>query len=366
MSLRRVGLVYRSGKSPGTAWSGIPAGLARGLHELGLNAAFIDAELPSALGRAAQVWATLVHGNRHGGMHTREIRELRRLSAIFRARRQSLLGAIQMGSDFGTPIPRRFVTYEDQTVVQLARLYPIRKLLGDTAVTNWTAAQAKCYDGSIACCAMSRWAADSIVRDYGVEPSKVRVVGAGRNHDPRAIQRDWTRPRFLFMGYDWERKNGPVLLRAFARVRERIPDARLDIVGGHPRIDMDGVTAHGSLQLSDPDDRKRAETFFESATCFVMPSKCENFGIVYVEAAAAGVPSIGTTVGGASDAIGLNGGLLVDPDDEQQLIDAMVSMADSQQARSMGSAALERSRLFTWKAVAERIVDALRLSCYRS
>jgi glycosyltransferase involved in cell wall biosynthesis len=358
---KRVGLVYRSGKPPEKAWSGIPAGLARGLSELGFNAEFIDAEPPWSVTRAAQIWATLIRRSRHGGMLAPEIRELRRLSAKLRVSRRHLDAVVQMGSDFGVPLPGRLVTYEDQTVSQLVRVYPIRDLLDDAAIASWIRAQAKCYDTAVACCVMSRWAADSIVHDYGIDPGKVHVIGAGRNYEPRPIDRDWTRVRFFFMGYDWERKNGSLLLRAFARLKERVRDARLDIAGGHPRIDMEGVTAHGPLEFSDPRQRAHAEGLFESATCFVMPSQCENFGIVYVEAAAAGVPSIGTTVGGAADAIGHEGGLLIDPSNEQALVDAMVAMCDPKRARSMGAAARKRSRLFTWRAVAERIADALGL-----
>jgi glycosyltransferase involved in cell wall biosynthesis len=207
---------------------------------------------------------------------------------------------------------------------------------------------------------MSRAAADSIISDYGIDPLKVHVVWAGRNYEPRSIDRDWTRPRFFFMGYDWERKNGPLVLKAFARLKANVHDARLDIAGGHPRIDMDGVYTHGSLNFSDSRDRARAERLFEKATCFVMPSRFEPFGIVYVEAGAAGVPSIGTLVGGAPDAIGA-GGLLVDPADEHGLVEALKVMCDPSHASTMGAAALKRSALFTWTAVAERIVQVLGL-----
>jgi len=163
------------------------------------------------------------------------------------------------------------------------------------------------------------------------------------------------------MGYDWERKNGPMVLRAFAQLKERMPNARLDLAGGHPRIEMDGVVTHGSLDISQPRDRAQAESLFEAATCFVMPSQLEPFGMVYVEAAAAGVASIGTTVGGARDVIGEEGGLLVDPSDERALADAMAMMCDPNQASTMGNAALKRSRLFTWRAVAERVARVLEL-----
>jgi glycogen synthase len=358
-ALARIGLVYRSGRSFERAWSGIPAGLARGLGQLPFELHPIDAEPGGSITQIAKAWATFGRGNRHGGMLAPEIRELRKLTARLRARRVQFDAIIQMGSDFGIPFSGRLVTYEDMTILQRIRMDNIEEILGVAAIERWVADQGRCYASAVGCCAMTTVAADSIIRDYHVDPGKVHVVWAGRNYDPRPIVRDWTKPRFFFMGHDWHRKNGPLVLQAFARLKARVPDARLDIAGGHPRIDAEGVFPHGPLDSSDPRDRAHAEALFESATCFVMPSQFEPFGIVYVEAAAAGVPSIGTVVGGARDAIGDAGGLLVDPRDADALAESMEIMCNPSRASMMGAAALSRSGLFTWPAVAERIVHAL-------
>jgi glycosyltransferase involved in cell wall biosynthesis len=357
-----VGLVYRSGHVAEKAWSSIPSGLARGLRELGLDARLIDAQPGRVLTTASKLWATVVRRHRHGGLYAPEIRELYCWTARLRGLRTRTLSAVvQMGSDFDVPFPARFVTFEDMTVRQAATIGGLSNALGGIAIERWAAGQARCYESAMGCCVASRWAAESIVSDYGVEPKNVKVVGFGRNYEPRAVNRNWTRPRFFFMGYDWERKNGPMVLRAFAHVKQYVPEARLDVAGGHPHIEMDGVFTHGPIDISAPRDRARAEALFEAATCFVMPSVFEPFGMVYVEAGAAGVASIGTTVGGASDAIG-NGGLLVDPSSERALVEAMTAMCDPTQAAAMGDAAQKRSRLFTWRAVAERIVGALEPS----
>lgn len=357
-----IGLVYRSLSPPDKAWSRIPAGLALGLREFGFDARLINAQPGRLLTRGAKLWAAVVRGNRHGGLYAPEMLKLYRLTARARAHSISLQSIVQMGSDFYIPFDRPFVTYEDMTVPQLAALDRLPELMGATAIERWIESQARCYDAATSCCVASQWAAESIISDYGVDPSKIEIVGFGRNYEPRPLARDWTRPRFLFMGYDWERKNGPAVLGAFAQLRERFPHARLDVAGGHPEIAMDGVMTHGSLDFSDPSDRARAEALFENATCFVMPSKFEPFGMVYVEAAAAGVPSIGTTVGGARDVIGQAAGLLVDPSDQRALAAAMATLCDPEVASRMGSAALERSRHFTWRAVAERILHVLEPS----
>ena len=88
-----------------------------------------------------------------------------------------------------------------------------------------------------------------------------------------------------------------------------------------------------------------------------MPSWCEPSAIAYVEAAAAGIASIGSTVGGSAHLIG-DGGCVVDPADEQGLLDAM-SLADGDTAREAGARALARAEWFTWPEVARRILAAL-------
>ena len=214
-----------------------------------------------------------------------------------------------------------------------------------------------------ACCAASRWAADGLIRD-GIDPRKVHVVGYGANVDlgrrPEQLwaERLWAEPRFLFVGRDWQRKNGEAVLRAFRKVRAEVPAARLDLVGHHPPLDEPGVTGHGPLSLYDPDTRDRARELFASATCFVVPSHLEPFGIVYVEAARAGIASIGTTVGGTDTSIG-DAGFRVDPDDDDALYDAMRAMTDPQVAAERGQAAYRHARLLTWEAFGERVMRAM-------
>jgi glycosyltransferase involved in cell wall biosynthesis len=89
-----------------------------------------------------------------------------------------------------------------------------------------------------------------------------------------------------------------------------------------------------------------------------MPSLCEPSAISYLEAGAAGVPSIGSTVGGSGELIG-DGGCVVDPYDEQALLDAMLSLSDGERAREAGALALRRSDRFTWPEVAKGVLASL-------
>ena len=248
--------------------------------------------------------------------------------------------------------------------VEQTKVFPYRgwDLLSDRAHRSRVQRQRAIYDQAVACCLTSQWAARSVIHDYGVPARKVHAVGVGCNHSaPESSspsQRDWSTPRFLFVGIDWERKNGAGVLRAFRSVKRMVPAARLDVVGRHPPLRDEGVTTHGVLRLDDSAESERLARLFSEATCFVMPSFSEASAIAYVEAATAGIPSIGTLCGGSDYLIG-EGGLVIDPHDLQALESAMLRLCDPDTAARMGSAAKVRSALFTWPAVAERLLRAL-------
>jgi glycosyltransferase involved in cell wall biosynthesis len=255
------------------------------------------------------------------------------------------------------------VTLTDMTVVQaLEARYAAWRSMSARAASLRVARQRDTFQRARACCATTRWAAQSIVSDYGIPPEKVHVVGIGRNFEPEAVtvQRDWSLPRFLFVGREWERKNGPRVLLAFARLRVEVPDARLDIVGAHPSLRADGVVGHGLLRLDKELDRRRLNELFASATCFVMPSLHEPAGQAYVEASAWGIPSIATSHGGSAELV-RDGGMVVDPLDDNGLLETMRAMCDPVMVARLGEIAQRRSSLFTTQAMTGRLLRALDL-----
>ncbi|MGV1050258.1 MAG: glycosyltransferase family 4 protein, partial [Solirubrobacterales bacterium] len=286
------------------------------------------------------------------------------LTADRAVRRAGVDGIVAIGSGYILRSEAPVVTFEDETVAQ-ARRQPSSPLAALSArqANRWLRRQRRIYDRSSGCGAGSAWIARSVRDDYGIDPAKIHVVGFGRNLDPvaaeRTAERDWSAPRFLFLGVDWELKRGPAVLAAFAEVRRAHPGASLDVVGEHPPLDAAGVRGHGRLRLGSAADRARLGELLARATCLTVPSTREAFGIAYVDAGAAGVPSIGTTVGGAPETIG-DGGLVVAPGDHEGLVAAMLEMADPATAKRMGERALARSALFTWPAVAERLLRVLR------
>lgn len=212
---------------------------------------------------------------------------------------------------------------------------------------------------------MSRWLADSFMADFGVAGEKVFPVGAGVNL-PRILEvgdRSYDRPEVLFVGKDFARKGGPVLLEAFRAVRREIPEARLTLIG--PRLDAlpDGVRCLGVVPKNTPEGLARLLTAYAEASLFVLPSLYEPFGIAFAEAMAHKMPCIGTN-NCAMPEIVADGetGYLVPVSDPQALARRMLDLLkDPAACKRMGEAGYRRyQERYTWDQVVARIVGVLR------
>ncbi len=179
---------------------------------------------------------------------------------------------------------------------------------------------------------------------------------------PRARQRPF---RFLFAGRHEPQKGLDVLLRACAILRREAREAFVvDLVGAGDltakleaearRAGLDGIVRFpGALPRAD------LVAAFRSADAFVLPSRYEGFPVTILEAWAAELPVIATTVGGIPDVCGPDGGLLVPPEDPAALAEAMATLLRDPTRRDALAAtghALARDR-YSWDAVAVRYRD---------
>ncbi len=368
----RVGLLHPGahGALDDEVWSGIPLQLQRALESIGVSVTCVGVRPPRLLRRVVGGF------QRVRGRDSRLLNDARDLTAemqltagaAVKVRQVAALASarqrhpwIVMGSSFGVPLGSDLVTYDDITVAQAAESgdFGLRVLPGRDIVL-WKRNQARLYTKATSCCTASTWAARSLIDAYRVPARKVRVIGFGANVEAQPADRDWSNPSFLLIGTDWHRKNGDRVIRAFTKLREEMPAAQLHVVGNHPRIDVSGVMGHGYLRRGVPGERARFEALLRNTTCLVMPSLAEPFGIAYVDAGRAGIPSIGTTIGGAADAIG-PGGLTVDPYSVTEICQAMRQVAVPEVAMSLGRKAFTRSAFFTWDQVARRVLHALRI-----
>lgn len=162
------------------------------------------------------------------------------------------------------------------------------------------------------------------------------------------------------------RKGGRTLIRAFPRVLGSHPDAHLLIVGGGPDLDRlrrmtEEAGLSRSVTLAGPQPWDRIPSYLAAADIFALPTRTRFLGteteglpLVYVEAAAAGLPLIGADVGGVGDAVRPGRtGLMVDGSDANQTARAINRLLDDpDESRRLGSCAREMVlREFTWDSV---------------
>ena len=207
------------------------------------------------------------------------------------------------------------------------------------------------FRAAAAIVATSDWAARDLAASYPDCASKVTVLPIPV--DLAAFPEEWLderagraraagyRPRVLFIGGDFPRKGGPDLLEAwrdggFANIAE------LELVTDWPlsaEALPPGVTlTRGVATYSD-----RWRELWRRADVYVMPTRHEAFGIVYEEAAASGIPAIGSDINAVPEIIQDGAtGCLVRPGDRAALAGALRALLESADLRSrMGIAARE-------------------------
>lgn len=220
----------------------------------------------------------------------------------------------------------------------------------------------------------SRYCADVVERAYQVPSSKIRIVPelidladwdarfVSARHRPRE------RPTVLSVARMYPRKRLEDLLAAAVRLRDRLPDVQVRIVGGGPEQERLS-RLHAALGLEDTVHflgevpRARLAEEYVNADCFCLPSVQEGFGIVFLEAMAAGLPIVACRAAAVPEVVpdGV-AGRLVPPRDPDRLADALEEiLTNSVRRKELGEAGRRRAAEFSAASVAERFLDAVRL-----
>jgi D-inositol-3-phosphate glycosyltransferase len=230
--------------------------------------------------------------------------------------------------------------------------------------------------------ASTEYEAVELIEQYGADPSRVCVNPPGvdlerfrpgdRMEARRRIGIDRA-PTVLFVGRIQALKGLDVAVEALCTVRDRLPEARMMVVGGPSG--PSGEEEHRSIQemagrlgLRDAvtwcgvQPHGRLPTFYRAADVLVVPSRSESFGLVAAEAQASGLPVVAANVGGLRYVIrDGTSGVLVDGWDPADYGKALLRVLESPAERlHLAAGALEAGCRFGWDRATERLLELYR------
>ena len=230
--------------------------------------------------------------------------------------------------------------------------------------------------------ASTEYEAFELIDHYGADPSRVCVNPPGidlelfRTGDGREARRQIgidDVPTVLFVGRIQALKGLDVAVEAMETVRDRLPDARMMVVGGPSgpsgeaeyRLIRD--LAHG-LGLRDAvtwwgaQPHRRLPVFYRAADVLIVPSRSESFGLVAAEAQATGLPVVAANVGGLRYVVrdGASG-VLVDGWDPPDYGKALLRVLESSTVRDhLVTGALAAGRRYGWNMTTDRLMELYR------
>ena len=166
------------------------------------------------------------------------------------------------------------------------------------------------------------------------------------------------RPYLLVPGGLHHRKNADLILKAWPRVRERMPELLL-VIAGHNSVEyVERAKAMApAVVLSGFLDEEQFVALYQGAQAVWFPSRYEGFGLPVLEAMACGTPVVTSTATALPEVAGGAAAALVDPDRPGDHADAIVGLLNDSGARARASA-LGRARAseFRWSRSAEMLV----------
>ena len=205
----------------------------------------------------------------------------------------------------------------------------------------------------------------SLMEDYEIAEERITVVPPGINlrrwigpqRPPRRAVTETNPLRVLFVGADFLRKGGDLLLSVASRPEFKNVEIHF-VTKSFTGIRSENVFVHPNLTINS----EELINLYRTADLFVLPTRADSHSIASLEAMAMGLPVIATNVGGIPDII-LDGetGYMIKPDDAEALADRLTRFVSHPETiGEMGTKCRKRVEShFNLQTNAERIVELL-------
>jgi len=219
---------------------------------------------------------------------------------------------------------------------------------------------------------VSQYARRRLIELYALWPARVSVVppafdvarwreALDRLPSPAAP----SRPTVLSVARMYPRKNLHVLVTAAGLLRARVPDVRVRLIGDGPergRLERQvrRLKLTGCVELAGQVTYASLVEAYASCDVFCLPSRQEGFGIVFLEAMAAGKPVVACRGTAAEELVDPDLGILVPTDDARALADALHRLlTDPAERARLGSRGPARAEAFAPLPTARRFMEAV-------
>lgn len=206
---------------------------------------------------------------------------------------------------------------------------------------------------------MGQWVSDLMKEYYPEYNEKTYHVGGGLNNELvlKEKNKNNNKKTILFVGIDFKRKGGELLLKAFSKLREKHGDKiELIIAGPEKKEEKDGVKFIGKAS------KEELSNLFSSSDVFCMPSRFEAYGLVFCEALSYGLPIVAYNDFEMSHFVenGKNG-YLINNYNENELEECLNKAINNKDMKEYINRNIDKYRcVYSWKNVAERIYSVIK------
>ncbi len=258
------------------------------------------------------------------------------------------------------------ISYHDSNIALSAKggVHSFSSLVSSSIIQKRFKMESDIYHGNDLILTFSDYVKRSMVEDFGVSEEKIKVVYAGSNLEKMIIaeNKSYDENVILFVGKDFERKGGKVVLEAFQKIKKSVKDVKLIILGADIEVADPAVEVYGFVDKNTQGGEELINEIYQRASVFVMPSFFEPFGIVFCEAMFHKLPCVGSNICAMPEIVkDGESGFLIEPGNSTQLAEKVIEiLLDKKLAHDLGHKGYEIAHdRFTWDRVADRVVDAI-------
>lgn len=267
-----------------------------------------------------------------------------------------------------TKIPICYLS--DTSFGQICDYYPIYSNLSSFSRRESNFIERKAIKNSSTLVYSSNWAAQYVIENYNVNPKKVFTFPFGANfiNLPKdLVKKDFAQKmKILFLGVDWYRKGGDIVLECYRHLKNRGYHVELTICGCNPKGEIPSeINVIPHLRKNTKSGDALFEKLLNEAHLLFVPSRADCTPIVFSEAAAFGIPVLTTATGGISSIIedGINGFALPQyspAQDYAQKIIGLIEKPERLEKMSISSRLLYKKELNwnTWGSKMKNVLQA--------